>query len=446
MAAFISLSSSSALGHFIWVRLVPGEGDGLSARASFAESPEPDREGLLEKISSASFHIRGTDGKRQHLKLSKTGEGDHAELVTAVPARGACSLEATCDYGVYELHDRPLLLQYYARAVAAKTPAEVGSLGPATELALDIVPKCESGQLKAVVLWRGKPQPGLAVQVISPNKKRQKLTTDAEGAVTLPAGSGGKFALQTSFTEANRSGERDGRKYVAVGHYATLTIDVPPTQSAAKGANLPQNAQDVLARARHARAVWEKFPGFTANVVIQVEQRSAAGKLTVSSDGQIDLELGELPQDDLKWARQHLRSLVQHQMPDGSLGDGASIVPEEGSHPLGPRIRLAEEVMGSEYRIKDDVVTQVNRLMGKQRLTINVLDVFRNAEGRYLPSVFTVTSSDVASGSLISTQTVLHSWVRVGQFDLPSRILEVDCRSGGNQVRAVQLSGHRLAE
>jgi hypothetical protein len=263
--------------------------------------------------------------------------------------------------------------------------------------------------------------------------------------VAVSADQGGTFALLASHTEKDRSGTRDGKNYTSVGHYATLTIDLPKSESA--NSQQPKNekaAAELLARARNARAVWDNFPGFTADATVLIEQRSAKGKIKVGPEGQLEFELVGLPAEDLKWVKQHLGSLTQHRMPDGSLGDGASFVKEEGTHPLGRRIRLTEEVMGSEYRIKDDVVRQVNRSMGKQRLVINVLEVTRNPEGKYLPSVFNVAMWDAASGNLGASQMVTHQWLRVGKFDLPKHIQEVDCRQGGNQVRSIELSGHQL--
>ncbi|MCE9554239.1 MAG: DUF3386 family protein [Planctomycetes bacterium] len=442
----LALAASDAQAHFIWVKLVPGANGELAAKAYFGETPAPDRDELLDKISNVKFQVRGATGEAQPVSLKKSGEGDHAELAVPVGVAAPCSLEATCDYGVYDMHDRSVLLQYYAKAVQAKSANDVGRLGPAAALKLDIVPSCESGQLKAVVLWEGKPQKGLSVQVIGPDKKRQKLETNEQGAVSFAAPQGGAYALLASHTEKDRAGERNGRKYASVGHYCTLTVDLPtsaPTATAGEPKN-DKEAMAVLARARNARAVWDHFPGFTADVLVKVEQRTAQGKLKVSPEGRVELELADLSKEDLAWAKQHLRSLAQHRMPDGSLGDGASFIKEEGNHPLGQRVRLAEEIMGSEYRIKDDVVRQVNRVMGKQKLVITVLEVSRNPEGKYLPSVFNVSMWDNASGTLGGSQTVTHNWLRVGQFDLPQRIQEVDCRQGGNQVRTIEFSAHQL--
>jgi len=442
----LGLSASAANAHFIWVRLVPADGSKATAKAYFAETPAPDRDELLDKISHAKIHVRCMKSEPKPIALKKSGEGDAAELTAPTDLSGPASLEATCDYGVYDLHTGPVLLQYYAKAIQAPSAAEVGQLGPAQSLALDIIPSCASDKLTATVLWQGKPLTGASVQVIGPDKQQQKLKTNEQGTISVPAEQGGFFALLASHTEKDKAGERNGKKYNAVGHYATLTIDVPTTKPlAAQGPKNDKAAAKLLARARDARAVWEDFPGFTADIVVQVEQRQAKGKLKVGAEGQVEVELNGLPPEDLKWVKRHLGSVTQHRLPDGSLGDDAALVQEEGTHPLGQRIRLAEEVMGSEYRIKDDVVRQVNRLMGKQRLVINVLDVTRNAEGKYLPSVFNVATWDVASGDLGASQMVTHKWLRVGKFDLPQHVQEVDCRKGGNQVRLIELSGHKLS-
>jgi hypothetical protein len=139
-----------------------------------------------------------------------------------------------------------------------------------------------------------------------------------------------------------------------------------------------------------------------------------------------------------------LASLVMHRLPGAPIGSGATLVTEAGDHPLGKLIKLEGESMGSVYRVDDNVVTEVNRDMATGRFTISVMDVYWNPEHKYLPSAFNVSYWEQPSGKLKSSQSNLHRWQRVGAFDLPTSLLEVEAADGGRHVRQIELRNHRL--
>ena len=56
--------------------------------------------------------------------------------------------------------------------------------------------------------------------------------------------------------------------------------------------------------------------------------------------------------------------------------------------------------MASSYRIKDRQIMVVNRRMGKQNMTITVLDNETNPEGQFLPHSYVVHYWDAATGKL----------------------------------------------
>ena len=75
-------------------------------------------------------------------------------------------------------------------------------------------------------------------------------------------------------------------------------------------------------------------------------------------------------------------------MPGGESDDRVSFADEQTDHPLGRLIKLDyDSAMASAYRIKDDVIREVNRQMDGGRFTISVFEVNRNAEGKYLPGL-----------------------------------------------------------
>ena len=81
-------------------------------------------------------------------------------------------------------------------------------------------------------------------------------------------------------------------------------------------------AEKLLADARAARAVWKDFPGFTADVEVNVEGKVARGRVVVGPKGDVTLKL---PDDEHeRWARRALASVVGHRLDDGGARRPAS--------------------------------------------------------------------------------------------------------------------------
>lgn len=190
-----------------------------------------------------------------------------------------------------------------------------------------------------------------------------------------------------------------------------------------------------------ARATWDGFPGFTADLVVTEDGKQATGKMSVSETGDVELQLS----DSFSWAQKKLRSLVGHRLGgsdrnyDVSFADGLTT-------PLGRLIKINDDtLMGSRYRVQGDIIREVHRNMKDIRFTITVIDVSRNKEGKYLPSVYTVSYWDTKTGALKSTSVVRDHWKRVGKWDLPARQLTVESTDKGTRhVKEIRLNNIRL--
>jgi hypothetical protein len=134
-------------------------------------------------------------------------------------------------------------------------------------------------------------------------------------------------------------------------------------------------------------------------------------------------------------------------MPDGEIAEGdVTFVDEPATHPLGRLIDLGDEGRQSRYRLKDDVILEVSRLAGPQRFTISVLAIQRNAQGKYLPEAFTMSFWDVKTGELKQSRAFWNSWRRVGDFDLPERILEISAGPQGAKTKELTFQNQRLLD
>lgn len=217
-----------------------------------------------------------------------------------------------------------------------------------------------------------------------------------------------------------------------------LAMALPPSAAESLTAN------ELLERARDARATWDDFPGFTARMKLENGDQAASGEIAVSADGGVKLQGFEGA--DLKSVQARLDSLIQHRFAGGAPGEDVEYVDEPVEHPLGRLLRFkGDEKLHSAYRVKDDVITEVNREAGPMRFSISVLEIHRNPEGKYLPQAFNVSFWDASSGELKSTETHLNLWKRVGRFDLPARVLIVSGDKNGKRALQCVLSDHRLA-
>lgn len=230
-----------------------------------------------------------------------------------------------------------------------------------------------------------------------------------------------------SAAASNRAGEEDGKKRPAPS----------PEQT--------PSAKELLGRARNARATWADFPGFSAKMKLETGEKAATGEIAVSADGSVRLQ--GFDKIDTKAAQARLDSLMQHRFAGGGPAEEVVYVDEPAKHPLGSLLRFEDdEKLHSAYRVKDDVITEVNRETGPVRFTISVLEVSRNLEGKYLPRAFNVTFWDVATGALSSTESHLNLWKRVGPFDLPERLLIVSGDKNGKRALLCELSDHQLTQ
>lgn len=204
-----------------------------------------------------------------------------------------------------------------------------------------------------------------------------------------------------------------------------------------------RSAVEVMKRAHDVRAEWKVFSGFKADVVVSADSRRADGTVVVSAEGGVTLQLAD--SELTSWANEDLQSLVDHRLPGGSREYDVAFVKGERPNALGRLIRFNDDRMHSVYRIRNNIITEVHRTMGSQQLMINVVDVQRNKEKKILPRTYTVSWTDVKTGKVRSMQVVNNRWVRIGQIDLPARVLKViNKEDGSREVQEIRLSNHEL--
>jgi hypothetical protein len=445
--------ASPARAHFLWV--LPGDTGATKVHVVFSDAPRPDDPALLKKIAHSELSCRTADGPAATLHAAVGKDALEAD----VPGKGLREIGAVCHYGVVQLgKSEPFLLHYYAKGFVgldpgAGRPSELFFQPWEGVLPLEIVPVSEREPC-VVVLWQGKPLAGAEVVVVPPDKgKPVQGKTGDDGRFRLPDQpmAAGVYGIRARFVE-KRSGEQGGKAYKEVRHYATLSVPSPHTSAGSASADRPAadpEATRLLAEARAARAVWSDFPGFTADVDINLDGKVTHAHLTVNAKGKVKLEPaagdGASDKEALGWARGQLASIVAHRLDTGNDHDTpCAFTDNDTTHPLGRAIRVVNDEFDSSYRVRDRQILVVNRRMRDSRFTITVLHNHRTSEDKYLPVSYVVDTWDLNSGQLQSSSAFHQTWEHVGHFDLPRGSLVVTATPGKQQARSVTLSGWKL--
>lgn len=419
LAFFVFASTAVPVSaHFIW--LAP-QSDGTILMV-FSDSLEPDKNVPIAKIAATKLHARPA------AEVVRTETKENAFRIE-LRGKHAVAVGGTCEYGVLaKKGSEPFLLLYHPRTLLGKA----GEADP--HLPLQIVP---TGSASFRVLWRGTGAPHAEfVAMNAAGEKIEETKTDAEGHAKLAkAPPAGWIGLRAKHSEA-KEGEKDGKTYKEIRHYATLTYQAGADGKEAKEAKKADpKATALLTDAREARAEWNAFPGFSADILVAVGERSVEGKAEVDAKGKVHLIL---PDEDMKtWVRREIASLVGHRLPLTIRETPCVFGDEADAHPQGRLVRIVADELHSSYRIRDRQILEVNRRSEEGRFTITVLENAWNADKKVLPRSYVVNTWDAKTGELRSAVAYHQAWKRIGPFDMPASIDVVRASAGQLESRRI---------
>ncbi|HYT91154.1 MAG TPA: DUF3386 family protein [Gemmataceae bacterium] len=431
------LGHGDAQAHFLFVRIGPLAEAGRAAEVYFSEQAEAGDPRFILKIADTKLWLQSTPGDFEALKVQKAID----RLRAQVPASGSIAVIGACEYGVLARPKKTaFLLRHFPKAMAG-TPEELNRLRPFDKVPLEVVATFAGETIHFVALREGKPLPKAEFHTVASDLKGEKLIADGNGRVTWKPARPGNYSIYTSFF-SKASGTFGGKKYEEIRDFATLAFRWPLAPKEADPA-----AVALFEEAMAARARWERFPGFSADIRGKVDGRPFTGTVTVSAEGEVDLQLDD--ETVQSWVDDQLTSLVLHRGngPRGK-GEGKSVLrfaDFDSDHPLGRLVAVEGGRFASSYRIKDRQILVVNRVLGNRQMTITVLDNERTAEGKFLPRSYIVQYWDAATGALQRSETVQERWQRVGTWDLPATHTVTAASGTGLSVRTFTLSKHVIA-
>jgi hypothetical protein len=342
------------------------------------------------------------------------------------------------EYGVLK-RETSFLLRYYPKALSGDA-ASLRALKPDPHSALEIDAKFEGDHVVLALLRDGNPVPGAQFTTVDDDLVNDEIKADSAGKATWKPPAPGFYCIYTK-SVLKTPGQWKETPYSEIREFATMAFRWPLSRTDAD-----QEAVTTFQRALAARASWQQFPGFSADVAGNVDGRAFSGKAKIGASGDVSLELDEGVVKP--WVEEQLQSLVNHRLPPPKetrppvlrFGD------QDKSNPLGRLLIFDGGQFASSYRVQDDRITVVNRHLGRQNMTITVLDDAKNAEGKQLPRSYTVQYWNADDGTLERTESISNRWTRVGRYDLPASIIVTAATKAGLSVRSIQFSNHQLAK
>ena len=431
-ALVLTACGSSARAHFLFIRIGEHAEAGRAAEVYFSEQARAGDPRFLAKVAHTKLWLQAEPGTFTLLAVQKTRD----RLRAMLPSGASVAVVGECEYGVLK-REVPFLLRYFPKAVSGK-PEELAKLKPRPEARMEIVATVEGDTIQLVGLHEGKPIPKAQFTTIDNDLVNEEVQADEAGVARWKPGSAGQYCVYVKHVTPT-SGEHNGQSYSEIREFATLAFNWP------LGSQEPQpEAVAMFTKAIAARAAWQDFPGFTADIRGQVDGRAFSGNVKATSEGEVQLDIDDEAVAD--WVEEQLQSIVMHRQASGSRGQPVlRFADDDTSHPLGRLLTFIGGRMASSYRVRGDELMVVNRQMGEQNMSITVLENERNAEGKLLPRSYTVQYWDAATGKLDRVETFQNRWTRVGKLDLPSELSFWVAGGSGLAVRQFALTNHRLA-
>ncbi len=433
-----TVGATSAQAHFLFIQVGPHAEAGRNVEVFFSERATAGDPRFVAKVAHTELWLQDEPGKFVPLTVNRGTDRLRAYL----PSDRSVSVVGSCEYGVLK-REKAFLLRYYPKAVSGK-PDEVAKLSRNTAIPLEIMPTIGKDSITMTVLREGKPLANTLLTTIDSNLTNEELTTDAAGRATWRLRESGQFAVYVKHV-VPQAGAKNGENYDEIREFATLAFDWPLDNS-----RVDPDAVAIFEKAIAARAAWADFKGFTAQAAVYLDGRRSEGHVAVKPDGEVSFD-GEPKFDDeaaREWVRDQLHSLVIHRVPSSGIRSKPllNFADTDEEHPLGRLLNFHGGRFASTYRIREDEIIVVNRSLGRENMSLQMLESERNAGGKVLPRAYEVQYRDAQNGAITRVETFRSRWQRIGKLDLPESIGQTISSAGGVSARSLKLKSIKLAE
>jgi len=205
-------------------------------------------------------------------------------------------------------------------------------------------------------------------------------------------------------------------------------------------------ARELLKTAFEKTARWQPdFKGFQADLRVNVNGKETKGTVTVKGPRDVTVVIDDA--DLQTWAQNQIGMIAVHRGPRNfqeSDGKHTLTLGGEEGHPLGQRLNIQGDGMGSWYRIKDNRITQINRNMPQAAFTINVEDSAITQDQQHLTTRYTVYYFSPKDRSLKNVDSFSDTHIRIDNSDLPATRRIISYEEGEIVARTLTFENHAM--
>ena len=429
--------TATAEAHFLFIQVGPHTEAGRNVEVFFSARATVGDPKFVEKIAHTELWLQDEPGKFVPLTVNRGTDRLRAYL----PSSKSVSATGRCEYGVLK-REKSFLLRYYPKAVSGN-PDDAAKFARHESIPLEIMPTFAKGSITLTVLRDGKPLPNAVLTTIDSDLSNEELKADDAGRATWRVTEPGQYAVYVKHV-VPQSGTKNDQPYDEIREFATLAFDWPLDHS-----HVDADAVATFERAIASRAKWTDFKGFTAQAAAYVDGRRSEGMIAVKADGDISFDDSKIEDTAAReWIRDQLHSIVIHRVPSSGIQSKPllNFADQDTAHPFGRLLTFHGGRFASTYRIRDDEITVVNRSLGKENMSLQMLETERNAEQQILPRAYQVQYRDAATGAITRVESFQTRWHRIGKFDLPESLTQSTSAAGGVSTRSLKLREFKLAK
>ncbi|AFY71729.1 hypothetical protein Pse7367_3493 [Thalassoporum mexicanum PCC 7367] len=205
--------------------------------------------------------------------------------------------------------------------------------------------------------------------------------------------------------------------------------------------NTDTKARDLFQAAYENRYTWDaNFPGMTADVSARVNDETRTGKVRIDSDLTVEVTMDEpklttrttkTPDGSEKtvevdegheWLTNQLRDVVTHRRRKSfEEAHGKSSFSFGESDDTGAvEILVSGDSMGSNYKIRDNQISLVSRVMGRIAFVINHLAKLDTGEG-YISSAYNAVFRNPQTDEVVRQTKFEDSYEKFGNYYLMTK-------------------------
>lgn len=181
------------------------------------------------------------------------------------------------------------------------------------------------------------------------------------------------------------------------------------------------NARDLFRAAYENRYTWdEKFPGYTADIILTQGDEVYTGQIRVNAD--FSVEVTGIEDEKVKESiYNQMRDIVTHRKRGNfETAHGKNEFTLGNDDPTGAvEILVTGDAMGSNYKVRGREISQVSRVMGPVAFTINTEESLDTGEG-YISIRYNAIFRNPKTDELKGKRDFKENYEKVGDYYLPS--------------------------